>query len=121
MSTEIGSSGISSTGSAQNKQQLVFQRFYGYWRSRTLFKVQTPWAVFDNCAIKSLRAIQDAETNTITDFEVSFKVIRVATNKILAASGNNRFASASKPTVDQGQSTPSISKDLVTSLNGAGL
>lgn len=73
----IGSNGIS-VSLGQNKQQAAYQQFYAYWRNRTLFTVQSPWAVFQNMAIKSLRAIQDAETNVITDFEVQFKMIRVA-------------------------------------------
>lgn len=68
-----------STQPNQTKQQQYFQQFYGYWATRTLFTVQTPWAIFQNMAIKSLRAIQSAETNTITDFEVQFKQIRFAT------------------------------------------
>lgn len=62
----------------QNKQQVAFQQFYGYWRNRTLFTVQTPWAVFQNMAILSLRSVQESETNVITDFEVRFKRIRLA-------------------------------------------
>lgn len=68
----------------QTKQQVAFQQFYGYWRNRTFFTVQTPWAVFQNMMIRSLRAIQDAETNTITDFEVSFKRIRLATTATIS-------------------------------------
>jgi hypothetical protein len=62
----------------QNQQQKYFQQFYGYWKNRTLFTVQTPWAIFQDCAIQSLRAIQGEETNTITDFEVTFKLLRFA-------------------------------------------
>lgn len=62
----------------QNKQQLAFQEFYGYWRSRTLFTVQTPWAVFKNMAIMNLRAVQSAQTRVITNFEVTFKIMRFA-------------------------------------------
>lgn len=62
----------------QTKQQQYFQQFYGYWQSRTLFTIQTPWAIFQNMAIKSLKAIQSADTRVITDFEVSFKQIRMA-------------------------------------------
>lgn len=73
----VTQAGISNTeGSAQGKQQIMFQQFYGYWTNRTLFTVQTPWAVFTNMAIKSLRAIQDADTNVITDFELQFKMMR---------------------------------------------
>jgi hypothetical protein len=73
----IGSGGLTPQ-KGQNKQQTMFQQFYGYWRDRRLFTVQTPWAVFQDMAIKSLRAIQDAETRVITDFEVTFKIIRNA-------------------------------------------
>ena len=85
-SNVIGSEGLGSsfdpvTGKVegpQNLQQRYFQQFYGYWKLRTLFKVQTPWAIFDNMVIQSLRAIQDAETRMITDFELNFKMIRTA-------------------------------------------
>lgn len=68
----------------QNRQQLAFQQFYAYQQSRTLFTVQTPWAVFQNMAILHLRAVQDSETNVISDFEISFKQIRLATSIVLS-------------------------------------
>jgi hypothetical protein len=74
----VGSGGLVSTSQNQNKQQTYFQQFYGYWNTRTLFTVQTPWAIFQNMAIQNLRAIQDEATRMITDFEVSFKMINVA-------------------------------------------
>lgn len=112
----IGSSGLgtgtfnAATGQIsgnQTKQQVAFQQFYGYWKSRTLFTVQTPWAIFQNMAIKSLRAIQDAETRMITDFEVSFKMIRFSytvgvTTPILAFGG--RFKNQGASLVDFGSS-----------------
>ena len=79
----IGNNGLNGSSSflasfTQSKQQAAFQQFWGYWNSRTLFTVQTPWAVFQNMAIMKLRAIQSAETNVITDFEVTFKRIKQA-------------------------------------------
>ena len=67
---------ISGTSKAQNKQQVAFLKFDGFWRQKTLFTVQTPWKVFENMAIKTLRAVQDAETRVITDFEITFKQMR---------------------------------------------
>jgi hypothetical protein len=75
--TQIGNA-IFAQGNVQSKQQIAFQMFYGYWKERRLFTVQTPWAVFQNCALKTVRAVQDAESNTITDFEVTFKPINYA-------------------------------------------
>lgn len=91
----------------QTKQQTAFQQFYGYWRNRTLFTVQTPWAVFQNMAIKSLRAIQDADTNMLTDFEVTFKIIRTAQNATsIFTSVQGRLGSQSAGVTDLGTSTP---------------
>ncbi len=65
-------------GAVQSKQQAMLQQLYGYWNSRTLFNIQTPWAILTNMAIKSVRAIQAADNRMETDFEVTFKKIRVA-------------------------------------------
>lgn len=85
---EIGQEGsgvfLSGSNITQGKQQNMFTQFYGYWNTRTLFNVQTPWAIFTNMAIKSLRAIQDAETRMITDFEVTFKKIRTSSTSIIS-------------------------------------
>ena len=95
----------------QTAQQTAFQLFYGYWSNRTLFTIQTPWAVFDNMAIKSLRAIQDADTNVITDFEVSFKQIRVAstTTSPSISQGRANAAGAGETNLGTSAASPSIS------------
>ena len=102
----------------QTKQQVAFQQFYGYWRNRTLFTVQTPWAVFQNMAIKSLRAIQDAETRMITDFEVTFKIIRMAQSITTApiTSVQGRLGSQSAGVTDLGTSTPAPSIGVTDGL-----
>lgn len=114
----VNSSGIS-IQSNQNRQQVAFQQFYGYWRSRTLFTVQTPWAVFQNMAIKSLRAIQDAETRVITDFEVTFKMIRTAataTTNGIASTQQGRAIAQASGLVDLGTSTPVSSISLTDGI-----
>lgn len=70
--------GFTGSPDVQTKQQLMFVQLYGYWTSKTLFTVETPWAKFNNCVIMSLRAIQGEETDKITDFEVVFKQLRFA-------------------------------------------
>lgn len=117
----INSAGIS-VQSNQNRQQVAFQQFYGYWRSRTLFTVQTPWAVFQNMAIKSLRAIQDAETRVITDFEVTFKMIRTAsTANSVPAGQQGRAVAQASGLVDLGTSTPVSSISLTQGLSNMGV
>jgi hypothetical protein len=125
-----GESVINSQGLAlqanQTKQQIAFQQFYGYWRSRTLFTVQTPWAVFQNMAIKTLRAIQDPETRVITDFEVAFKMIRTAAT--VTTPGTNlsyqgRASAQAASLTDLGTSTPvssiSLSQGLTSNFPNA--
>jgi hypothetical protein len=95
----------------QTKQQIYFQQFYGYWRNRTLFTVQTPWAVFQDMAIERLRAIQDADTRVISDFEITFKLLRFASTQTVFAgqldSSNfqGRGAASASSEVDLGTST----------------
>lgn len=64
--------------STQNRQQIAFQKFYGYRKARTLFTVQTPWAIFKNCAIQELVATQPADSRFISTFQVTFKPILTA-------------------------------------------
>lgn len=90
---------------SQNKQQVAFQQFFGYYSSRTLFTVQTPWAVFQNCAIQSLRAVQDETTNVITDFEVTFKQMRFAKTQ-LTGTQQGRAAAAAADLTNNGVNTP---------------
>lgn len=75
----ISGSGFLTVQPNQTKQQQYFQQFYGYWATRTLFTIQTPWAIFEDMAIELVRPVQSAETNVITDFEVTFKQIRYTT------------------------------------------
>lgn len=58
------------------RQQAAFNYFYSMWLSRQLCTVETPWNVFTDMAIESVRCVQDGETNIISDFSVTFKKIR---------------------------------------------
>jgi hypothetical protein len=115
----VTSGGITNVGQpGQTKQQIMFQQLYGYWNpanslTRTLFTVQTPWAIFRDCAIDSLRAIQDDTTRMVTDFEITFKQLRFA-NTILATPQSmnqpqGRAANQQSPQVNLGTSTPAAS------------
>lgn len=67
-----------SAADIQTKQQIAFNKFYAFWQNRQLFSVSTPWNAFGNMVIKSLRAVQDADTRMITNFEITFKKMRFA-------------------------------------------
>ena len=126
----IGSAGIEgnafnpATGEIRNnqtKQQIAFQQFYGYWKSRTLFTVQTPWAIFKNMALKNVRAIQDAETRVITDFELSFKMMRFAATTENETTAQGRAITQSAGVVDLGTNTPTPSISMSTGLSQMGV
>lgn len=113
----VGSDGLSAGAIGQNKQQVMFQQFYGYWKSRVLFTIQTPWAVFDNMAIESLRAIQDESTRVVTDFHVTFKKIRFATvNEAPLPVLAGRASSQAAPLVDQGTVNPGPGPGVIDSV-----
>jgi hypothetical protein len=95
----------------QNLQQTYFQQFYGYWVNRYLFTVQTPWAIFQNMAIQSLRAIQSEETRMITDFEVSFKLIRFAQSAATTTVQQNRAATQASLQQNNGTNAPPVSQN----------
>ena len=107
----------------QNKQQEAFQTLFGYWQARTLFTVQTPWAVFQNMAIKSMRPVQDAETNSITSFEMSFKQIRIAqtttSSVTVGTSLQGRASTQSSSVQDLGTSTPASGMSLQSGLSSS--
>lgn len=116
----IGSNGLNKQPN-QNLQQTMFQQFYGYWNTRTLFTVQTPWAVFQSMAIYKLRAIQSEETNVITDFEVTFKQIRTASTVTTPSPITSSIFGAQAAAATQlGTQTPAASALTQTSaLSGA--
>jgi hypothetical protein len=120
----ITGSGIQTFAPNQNKQQTAYQQFYGYWSNRILFTIQTPWAVFENMAIDTLRAIQDAETNVITDFEVTFKQIRYAITSSTDLPGSinpenatGQLAAQSSPAAIIATNTPSPVSSVTASVN----
>lgn len=109
----------------QSKQQLAFQQLFGYWNSRTLFTVQTPWAIFQNMAIQSMRPIQEADQPMITTFEMSFKQLRFASTTTTGGTvGSNlqgRAAQAAAGVTNLGASTPVSSVSLTSQLSSSGL
>lgn len=122
----IGSNGLQAQPN-QTQQQIYFQQFYYYWANRILFTIQTPWAIFTDMAIKSLRSIQSAETNVITDFEVSFKQMRFASSLTSEqlymnnADFSGRLSQQGAPTTQLGtnavtQSTNTFANSLASSI-----
>lgn len=117
----IDGSGITPSTSTQNKQQQFFNQFYGYWRNRTLFTVQTPWAVFTNMAIKTLHAVQDEQTQVVTSFTVTFKMVRFAETIITENLGQGRQISQGAVLENLGVQSPTPSTNVLTQISASGL
>ena len=123
LGSSIYNAGVAAFSSAglsgmQNKQQTYFTKFYGYWLQKMLFDVQTPWATFHNCIISKLRAVQDAETSMITDFNITFKVMRFAdqaTEGFVDMQG--RAAVKGSPSTNNGTVTTTSSTSLAGALS----
>ena len=111
------------TDSYQTLQQQRFALLFGYWSRKTLFTIQTPWAIFQNMAM-SFRAIQEDGSNVITDFELTFKQIRIAsTDETGGFSGTPAYLQARTQSQyatpeDNGTTSPSSGPSLDSVLSG---
>jgi hypothetical protein len=119
-SAEDGESVINANGLQkqpnQTRQQQAFQTFYGYWKSRTLFTVQTPWAIFQNMAILGMDTVQDEKTKMFSTFKVTFKMIRTARTIVIPKVTQGRLNSQSAGATDIGTTQPVKSIDLSNGL-----
>jgi hypothetical protein len=123
----IGPNGLV-IGANQNLQQTYFQQFYYYQQNNVLFTIQTPWAVLQNMAIWKLRPVQDDVTDVITDFNVTFKMIRTAETASASSLGNSatvsygsQLNSQASPLTNLGTSTPMSSISLGSGASSMGL
>ena len=117
---QVAVSAFTSITQGQTKQAIAFNQFYGWWQQRQLFKVQTPWAIFNNVAIKMLSAIQGEDTDKITNFEVTFMPMRFATSGGTNTSiMQGRLSAQASTPVNLGTSTPLPSTGLVPAFTSA--
>lgn len=94
----------------QTNQQKAFQEIYSYWKKKTLFTVRTPFAVFRNCAIISVRTKQDDDSKHKSSFQVKFKVMRMQAVQELPVGDNYYFDPNDSSPVMKSQTSPVIDK-----------
>lgn len=68
------------TGPQYNKQQVGYNQLNSLYKARTLFTVFTPFEVFNNMAIVSVKATQTERSRTVSDFTVTMKQLRFTDN-----------------------------------------
>lgn len=96
----------------QNQQQAAFQWWSNARLQRWLFNIQTPWCVMKNMMPESIMPVQSEESDSWTDFFITFKEIRFA---LTVSTGGpvqlpaERAAYSLDPNNDLGTITPSSS------------
>lgn len=114
------------TPPASTRQSSAFLYFRALWSGRQLFSVETPWGIWTNMAILSLRAEQKEDSRYSTDFTVTFKKIRIAetiTVQMDQLAGRNAFQTAASSPTNNGNvgQTPlpgPVKQSLLFSLFG---
>lgn len=112
----------SALGTVQTKQQVAFLDFYGYWQARRLFTIQTPWMIMNDMVIKSLKAVQSSETESYTDFEITFKKMRFASSNIVNLSEtigsilSGHSQNQADPKINKGSQSPENTNTLESKL-----
>lgn len=67
-----------------NRQTSAFMFFEALWQAKQTFSIQTPYRNYSNMAIESIKAVQSGETRDNTQFEITFKEIRLVYTNPLA-------------------------------------
>jgi hypothetical protein len=97
------------TGGAKTpltRQQQAFNFFYAGRAGRQLFKVQTPWRLFEKMAILDLEIEQD-DTQGISDFAITFKQLNFAKTRTSSSVKIQERANVQKQEpVDKGVKKP---------------
>lgn len=95
---------------AANKQQSAYSKFKGFWASRALCSVETPYETFGQMLITSVVPSQPEETELVSEFVVTFKQIRTVSTVTIPAIINNPAGSGVTP-------IPNPSGALQTTIN----
>lgn len=108
------------------KQQQAYNYFKSCMSQKILMAVQTPWEFMTNMAIESVIAIQPEGSDSVTDFAVTYKEIRIAKTQTVAYTTNLAGQSSSSSNLspqsnasalaqyraENGLSTPPIDQQL---------
>lgn len=110
------------TGEKEEKtptaQETAFQFFYSAWQARTLFRVETPYSVFKNCAITNISFKQPENTVSYSELSISFKVMRFASTTQSEATVASRLGDTLSEATNVKQGTLSGSGgDSITNAN----
>ena len=102
---QAGKSFTSAIPGKLKQQELAVNFFFWAWQGRKLFRVQTPWRIFENMVIKSCRANQSESGKTATNLVITFKQLNIINWKIVNKKiGMSRNATQTAAQVNKGTS-----------------
>lgn len=102
---QAGKSFTSAIPGKLKQQELAVNFFFWAWQGRKLFRVQTPWRIFENMVIKSFRATQSESGKTATNLVITFKQLNIINWKIVNKKiGMSRNATQTAAQVNKGTS-----------------
>ena len=102
----------------QNAQQAMFSQIYGYWANQvnpdapTLWQVQTPWSVFQTCILLDCEVTQDEETEMLTEFKLTFKMLRFVNDGATGLISAGRAANLAASVINNGSVVPNLFGNL---------
>lgn len=76
--SQLNSAFGTSIANQMNTQQKAFSFFYSTWKARQLVTVETPWAIFGDCAIEGVSFTQGSMSTERTELSVKLKVLNFA-------------------------------------------
>lgn len=85
-----------------NNQQKAFKLFSDYFETRSLLSVETPWETYEDMAIESWSADQNADTTMETTFTITLKQMRFVETNTFAGSLLGRIGAQKSGTVNKG-------------------
>lgn len=75
--------------SPNTEQARAFNFFKALRDARQLVAIDTPWGFYNNLEIRSLTAVQNADTNSVTDFNLTLKEFRTARTQFVVSKFQN--------------------------------
>ena len=100
-------------GPDTTKQQRAYAQLSALWEARVVFTIYTPFRVFDNMAIQSIKAVQGKTSRTVSDFVVTMKQLKFSSPLIDPsatfggwAAGDNTAQSSNGGTAGTAAQTP---------------
>ena len=106
----------------QGNQQAFFSAIYGYMLQQAniqnplWWNVTTPWATATPCVLTSCKPHQSQDSNMISEFTLTFEMIRVVNDGQTQLISLGRAAFLSFPQINNGVAVPSSGSSLSSSL-----